>query len=40
MRKKIEEEVMTKVSAQFSSEWAKKEVVLTKELAGTKAALK
>jgi len=40
MHKKIEEEVTTKLSAQFNSEWAQKEVVLKNELAMEKAALK
>jgi len=40
MRKKIEEEVTAKLSAQFSIEWAQKEVALKNELANMKAALK
>ena len=39
-RKKIEEEVMAKLTDQFSSEWAQKEAVLKKEMVVEKTALK
>ena len=40
MRKKIEEEEMTKLNGQFSNEWAQKDAVLKNELVVEKATLK
>jgi len=40
MRKKIEEQVTVKLTAQFSSEWTPKEAALKNELAVEKTAIK